>query len=147
MGSDIAECAASMVAMRTAARNNVYHNPMAISQTLPALQKKSYLSVKSKQCLMEDGMCCTVFLPYWSHLLQVAFVFVSDSLCCQSPADSLVLEPTNPTVVVPSSTKVNVMVEVVMSSGAMVVYSVDVPKGSSLLDALNLLKTKNVGFT
>lgn len=75
MGSDVADCAASMVAMRTAARNNVYHNPMAISQTLPALQKTSYLTVKSKQCLDEDGMCCTVFLPYWSLLLQVAFVF------------------------------------------------------------------------
>ncbi|XP_013869765.1 transcobalamin-2 [Austrofundulus limnaeus] len=115
MGSDVADCSASMEAMRTAARSNVYHNPMAISQTLPALQKKSYLTVKSKQCLNEDN--------------------------------SLVLEPTEPPVVVPSDTKVNVMVEVVTSSGATALYSVDVPKGSSLLEALDVLKTKSVGFT
>lgn len=147
MGSNVADCAASMVAMRTAARNNVYHNPMAISQTLPALQKTSYLTVKSKQCLNEDSMYCTIVLPYWSLLLQVALGFVSEYICYQSPADSLVLEPTNPTEAVPSNIKVNVMVEVVTSSGAKVVYSVDVPKGSSLLEVLNLLKTKNVGFT
>lgn len=55
MGSDVADCSVSMEAMRTAARSNVYHNPMALSQTLPALQKTSYLTVKSKQCLNEDG--------------------------------------------------------------------------------------------
>ncbi|XP_017269144.1 transcobalamin-2 [Kryptolebias marmoratus] len=115
MGSDVADCAASMEAMRTAARNNVYHNPMAISQTLPALQKKSYLTIKSKQCLNED--------------------------------DSLVLEPTNPPVVVTSTINVNLMVEVVTASGATALYSVDVPKGSSLLESLKLLKTKHVGFT
>ncbi|XP_037536328.1 transcobalamin-2 [Nematolebias whitei] len=115
MGSDVADCADSMVAMRTAARNNVYHNPMAISQMLPALQKTSYLTLKSKQCLNES--------------------------------DSLVLASTNPTVPVPSSINVHVIVKVVTSSKAEVVYSVDVPKGSSLLEALNLLKTKNVGFT
>uniref|UniRef100_A0A1A8E298 Transcobalamin II, like n=1 Tax=Nothobranchius kadleci TaxID=1051664 RepID=A0A1A8E298_NOTKA len=114
MGTNVEECAASMEAMRTAARSNTYHNPMAISQTLPALQKKSYLNVKSKECLNED--------------------------------DSLVLEITGPTVV-PSETEVRVMVEVVTSSGATAAYSVEVPKGSSLLDALNLLSMKNVGFT
>uniref|UniRef100_A0A1A7XS31 Transcobalamin II, like n=1 Tax=Iconisemion striatum TaxID=60296 RepID=A0A1A7XS31_9TELE len=115
MGTNVEECAASMEAMRTAARSNTYHNPMAISQTLPALQKKSYLTVKSKECLHED--------------------------------DSLVLEPTDPTVVLPSETEVRLMVEVVTSSGATAAYSVDVPKGSSLLEALNLLSLKNVGFT
>ncbi|KAM9744316.1 transcobalamin-2 [Menidia menidia] len=115
MGSEVAECAASMEAMRTAARGNIYHNPMAISQTLPALHKKSYLSVKSKECLNED--------------------------------DTLVLEPRDPVVVLPSKTKVKVMVEVVTSSRATALYSVDVPKGSSLLEALELLKGKNVGFT
>uniref|UniRef100_A0A1A8K3I9 Transcobalamin II, like n=1 Tax=Nothobranchius kuhntae TaxID=321403 RepID=A0A1A8K3I9_NOTKU len=114
MGTNVEECAASMEAMRTAARSNTYHNPMAISQTLPALQKKSYLNVKSKECLNED--------------------------------DSLVLEIPGPTVA-PSKTEVRVMVEVVTSSGATAAYSVEVPKGSSLLEALNLLSMKNVGFT
>lgn len=57
MGSHIAECAASMEAMRTDARSSTYDNPMAVSQILPALQHKSYLSVKSKECINEDGMC------------------------------------------------------------------------------------------
>lgn len=56
MGSEESEYSISMEAMRTAARNNIYHNPMAISQTLPALQKESYLSVKDKECLNEDSM-------------------------------------------------------------------------------------------
>lgn len=115
MGSQAAEYASSIEAMRTGARSNTYHNPMAISQILPALQQKSYMSVKSKQCDNED--------------------------------DTLVLEPIDPVVVLPSETKVAVMVEVVMSSGAAALYSVDVPKGSSLLEALELLKGKNVGFT
>nr|XP_020458156.1 transcobalamin-2-like [Monopterus albus] len=115
MGSQIEECAASMEAMRTDARNNTYHNPMAISQLLPALQQKSYLSIKSMQCLNED--------------------------------DTLVLEPVDPVVVLPSEAKVTVAVELVMSSGASALYYVDVPKGSSLLEALELLKGNNVGFT
>lgn len=115
MGSPVAECAASMMAMRTDARSNTYHNPMAISQILPALHQKSYLTVKSKDCLNEDN--------------------------------TLVLDPVDPVVVLPSTTKVTVMVKVVMASGAAAVYSVDVPKGSSLLEALELLKERNPGFT
>lgn len=115
MGTHIADCAASMEAMRTGARGNTYHNPMAVSQILPALQKKSYLSVKSKECRNED--------------------------------DTLVLEPVDPVVVLPSKTEVAVMVEVVTASGAAALYSVKVPKGSSLLQALELLSGKDVGFT
>lgn len=115
MGSQVSECAASLAAMRTDARSGTYHNPMAISQVLPALQQKSYLTVKSKVCLGED--------------------------------DTLVLEPTEPVLVLPSKNKVAVMVEVVTSSGTSTVYSVDVPEGSSLLEALSLLQEKNVGFT
>ncbi|XP_047447894.1 transcobalamin-2 [Mugil cephalus] len=115
MGTEVAECDASMEAMRAAARSNTYHNPMAVSQTLPALQQKTYLTVKSKACLNED--------------------------------DTLVLEPTDPVVVLPSESTVRVQVEVVTSSGAAARYPVDVPKGSSLLEALELLKGKNVGFT
>lgn len=63
MGTPVAECAASMVAMRKDARSNKYHNPMAISQILPALHQKSYLSVKSKECLNEDGMCSIICIP------------------------------------------------------------------------------------
>lgn len=115
MGSEVADCAAAMEAIRTAARNNIYHNPMAVSQMLPALHKKSYLSVESKECLNED--------------------------------DSMVVEPQDPVVVLPSETKVKVMVEVVTSSGEAAVYSVDVPKGKSLLEALELMKWKHFGFT
>ncbi|XP_040011963.1 transcobalamin-2 [Xiphias gladius] len=114
MGTQIEECAASMEAMRTDARSNTYHNPMALSQILPALQQKSYLTVISKECHNED--------------------------------DTLVLT-IDPVVVLPSETKVKVMVEVVMTSGATALYSVDVPKGSSLLEALELLMEINIGFT
>ncbi|XP_047236456.1 transcobalamin-2 [Girardinichthys multiradiatus] len=117
MGSEIGECAASMEAMRTAARSNTYHNPMAISQTLPGLQGKSYLSVKTQDCRNED-----------------------DTLVDTS-------EPVVPVVVLPSETKVNMKVEVVTASGAAALYSVDVPKGRSLLEALKLLERRNVGFT
>ncbi|XP_063753112.1 transcobalamin-2 isoform X1 [Eleginops maclovinus] len=115
MGSHVAECAASMEAMRTDARSNTYHNAMAISQILPALQQKSYLTIKNRECLNED--------------------------------DTLVLEPIDPVEVLPSQTKVSVTVEVVTSSGTAAHYTVDVPKGRSLLEALELLKGKNVGFT
>ncbi|KAM4745724.1 transcobalamin-2 [Anableps anableps] len=115
MGTEVGECAASMEAMRTATRSNTYHNPMAISQTLPALQRKTYVSVKTLDCLNED--------------------------------DTLVLEPVDPVVVSPSETRVNVTVEVVTASGAAAAYSVNVPTGSSLLEALELLERKNVGFT
>lgn len=54
---------------------------------------------------------------------------------------------TDPVVPLPSDTKVAVIVEVVMSSGAAAAYQVDVPKGSSLLEALDLLQMRNVGFT
>lgn len=74
----------------------------------------------------------------------IVTVFVS---VCAFSADTLVLEPEDPVVVLPSETKVTVAVEVVMSSGAAALFSVEVPKGSSLLEALELLKGKNVGFT
>lgn len=115
LGSPVGECAASMEAMRRDARSSTYNNPMAVSQILPALHQKSYLAVKTKNCLNED--------------------------------ETLVLEPSDPVVVLPSETKVTVMVEVVTSSGATAHYSVDVSKGSSLLEALEHLKGRNVGFT
>lgn len=63
------------------------------------------------------------------------------------PPDTLVLEPVEPVLVLQSKTKVTVMVEVVTFSGAAAAYSVEVPKGSSLLEALELLQGKSVGFT
>ncbi|XP_066513606.1 transcobalamin-2-like [Hoplias malabaricus] len=54
MGSDVQECSTSMEAMRSDARKGSYHNPMAVSQTLPALQKHTYLHLKSKECRNED---------------------------------------------------------------------------------------------
>merc|ERR1712212_321525 len=115
MGSQVEECAAAMEAMRADARGNTYHNSMAISHTLPALQHRSYLDVKSKECCNED--------------------------------DSLVVEPRQPVVILPSQTTVAVKVEVVKTSGSPTVYSVDVPKSSSLLETLELLQSKNTGFT
>lgn len=57
MGSQVSVSAAPIAAIRSSARSNTYHNPMAISQALPALVQKSYLTVKNKECLNEDGMC------------------------------------------------------------------------------------------
>lgn len=56
MGVQVPECSVSMEALRNSARNGVYHNPMAISQVLPALQQRSYLHVKTQGCSKEDGM-------------------------------------------------------------------------------------------
>lgn len=64
MGSPVEHCDASIAAMRTGARSNTYHNPMAASQILPALQLQSYLAVKNKDCLNEDGLCSSVS-PMW----------------------------------------------------------------------------------
>ncbi|XP_029367480.1 transcobalamin-2 isoform X2 [Echeneis naucrates] len=115
MGDNPGDYARSLDAIRTTARSNTYHNPMAISQILPALQHKSYLTLKTKECLNEDN--------------------------------TLLLGPTNPVVVLPSDSKVDVNIEVVTSNGAHIVYSLDVPKGSSLLEALELLNSQNAGFT
>ena len=63
------------------------------------------------------------------------------------PADSLVLEPRAPVVELPSRTQVGLQVEVVKSSGEAAVFQVDVPTGSSLLHALELLQKNNKDFT
>ncbi|KAL6465209.1 hypothetical protein MHYP_G00253420 [Metynnis hypsauchen] len=54
MGSQVKECSTSMEALRSDARKGSYHNAMAISQTLPALQQRSYLHLKSHECRNED---------------------------------------------------------------------------------------------
>ncbi|XP_070293154.1 transcobalamin-2 isoform X2 [Salvelinus sp. IW2-2015] len=115
MGSQVQECSTSMEAMRSDVRKGTYRNPMAMSQILPALQQKTYLQVKGKQCRNEDG--------------------------------NLVLEARQPVMVLQSNTKVALKLEVVKSHGALDVYSVDVPTGTSLVYALELLQKKNIGFT
>lgn len=86
-------------------------------------------------------VCSTSFQP--PRLLS----YICDVLSwCFLLKDTLVLEPLDPVVVLPSETRVDVTVEVVTASGAAAVYSVDVPKGSSLLEALDLLKGKDLGF-
>uniref|UniRef100_A0A3B4B6I8 Transcobalamin-like C-terminal domain-containing protein n=1 Tax=Periophthalmus magnuspinnatus TaxID=409849 RepID=A0A3B4B6I8_9GOBI len=54
MGQQVFECSMPLEAMRRDARNGLYHNPMALSQVLPALQLRSYISTRTKQCLAED---------------------------------------------------------------------------------------------
>lgn len=115
MGHQESECAVSMEAMRTDARNNLYHNPMALSQILPALQQRSLLSVRSKTCLGED--------------------------------DSLVLVPVQPEVELPARPTVALTLAVVGSEGAESTYTLDVPQGCSLLQALEQLAAGTAAFT
>lgn len=144
MGSPETDYNAALEAMRTSARCQTYHNPMATSQVLPALQLKSYLTIKNMQCLFEDGM----WLCYVATLWPVYVISVCQySNVLMFFADTLALEPKDPVVESPTGTKVNLNVEVVTSSGATALYSLDVPKGSTLLEALGLLEEKSVGFT
>lgn len=62
-------------------------------------------------------------------------------------ADTLMLEPQDSMLEVATDTKVKLKVEVVPSSGAPAPYSVDVPKGSTVLEALRLLRDKSDSFT
>ncbi|XP_012685899.2 transcobalamin-2 [Clupea harengus] len=115
MGSEVQACAASMEALRADVRKGTYHNAMAVSQTLPALQQRSYLSLKAMECRNED--------------------------------DTLVLDATSPVIVLSSKTKIPLQVEVVKSDGKASTYSVEIPMGSSLLEALTLLQGNQAGFT
>lgn len=45
-----------MKALWSDARKGSYHNAMAISQTLPALQQRSYLHLKDMECLHDNGV-------------------------------------------------------------------------------------------
>lgn len=64
--------------------------------------------------------------------------------------DTLTLEPAAEVDVefeVEPIQKATVVVEVVKSSGQVYIYTVHVPKGASLLNALELIQRKNAGFT
>lgn len=63
MGSPETEYTAALNAMRKSVRCNTYHNPMAMSQVLPALNQKTYLAIKNKQCSFEDGMSLSYISP------------------------------------------------------------------------------------
>ncbi|KAK7173024.1 hypothetical protein R3I93_002984 [Phoxinus phoxinus] len=115
MGSQMEECASALEALRADVKKGTYHNPMAVSQVLPALHQQSYLHLKSKECRNED--------------------------------DSLTIDADSASEVLPSHGQVSLQVEVIKSDGASSVFSINVPKGSSLFEALNLLQDKLTGFT
>ncbi|KAL4646643.1 transcobalamin-2-like isoform X2 [Arapaima gigas] len=112
MGIKVSEYSDTMKALLTSARNGVYHNPMAISQVLPALHQRSYLQLKSHDCTNEDN----------GLILET----------------KKVLEPMEDNV-----EEVSLQVEVVSSEDSSSTYFLNIPKGSSILEALKLLKLKN----
>lgn len=73
MGSPETEYAAAMEAMRTSVRCNTYHNPMAMSQVLPALNLNTYLTIKTKQCSFEDGMWLSFTASLWPTWVTQAY--------------------------------------------------------------------------
>ncbi|TSU24208.1 Transcobalamin-2 [Bagarius yarrelli] len=70
MGSNVEDCTTSIKALCSDARRGIYHNAMAISQNLPALQQRSYLHLRNKECLNEDDSLDldAVFLPTLSSV-------------------------------------------------------------------------------
>ncbi len=56
MGSQMEECGSAIEALRVDVKKGTYHNPMAISQVMPALHQRTYLHLKSQECRNEDGM-------------------------------------------------------------------------------------------
>ncbi|XP_056602452.1 transcobalamin-2 [Triplophysa dalaica] len=115
MGSQMDEFEPSLNALWANAKNGTYHDTMAISQVLPALQKQSYLHLKSKDCRSED--------------------------------DTLVLDADSDAEVILDQGRVSLQVEIIKSNGEASVYSIHVPVGSSLFQALSLLQNKQRGFT
>ncbi|XP_056313798.1 transcobalamin-2 isoform X2 [Danio aesculapii] len=66
---------------------------------------------------------------------------------CRSEDDTLTADVESASEVLPSHGQVTLQVEVIKSNGAASVFSINVPKGSSLFEALNLLQDKQTGFT
>lgn len=54
MGGSVEQCSAPMEALRADCRKGLYHNAMALSQTLPALQQRTYLHLRGAECRNED---------------------------------------------------------------------------------------------
>lgn len=86
-------------------------------------------------------VCAALFL----HSCGLCDAFIYHSVCL--PTDTLVLEPIVTVTVLPSETKVTLKVEVVNYSKEETTYSVEVPKGSTLLEALEILKQSSASFT
>lgn len=64
-----------------------------------------------------------------------------------SVSDTLTADAESASEVLSSHGQVALQVEVIKLSGAASVFSINVPKGSSLFEALNLLQDKQTGFT
>ncbi|CAL8342932.1 unnamed protein product [Lota lota] len=112
------DLSSTLLRMRADAQSGTYHNPMALSFVLMALQTKSYLDVKTMNC--------------------------------QDEKNNLVLEPAvegDIELEAEPMQKAKVIVEVVKSNEEIHTYTVHVPKGASLLNALELIQRKNAGFT
>ncbi|XP_067295050.1 transcobalamin-2 [Pseudorasbora parva] len=66
---------------------------------------------------------------------------------CRNEDDTLTIDADSVSEVVPNHVQVPLQVEVIKSNGASSVFSINVLKGSSLFEALNLLQDKQNGFT
>lgn len=75
------------------------------------------------------------------------FLFAVCSWFDVSDLDTLTIGADSASEVLPSHGQVSLQVEVIKSNGASSVFSINVPRGSSLFDALNLLQDKQTGFT
>lgn len=88
-------------------------------------------------------VCGWVISPSCGHFGKCLSHCNGAGLC----ADSLVLEPKDPVMEIEMKPTVNLTVEVVTFSSKTVPYYVAVPKGSTLLEALGILRDKTDGFT
>lgn len=66
---------------------------------------------------------------------------------CRNEDDTLTIDADCVSEVLPSHVQVSLQVEVIKSNGASSVFSINVLRGSSLFEALNLLQDKQTGFT
>ncbi|KAK2911267.1 hypothetical protein Q8A67_003400 [Cirrhinus molitorella] len=66
---------------------------------------------------------------------------------CRNEDDTLTIDADSTSEVLPSQGHVSLQVEVIKSNGASSVFSIHVPRGSSLFEALSLLQDKQTGFT
>lgn len=85
-----------------------------------------------------------LYLPLVVILGNVSLSHCNGAFLC---ADSLVLEPKDSVMELETKLTVNLTVEVVTFSSKTFPYFVAVPKGSTLLKALGILRDKTDGFT
>lgn len=87
--------------------------------------------------------CVCVFFFFLSFLFSVCIF----SWFNVPDLDTLTIGADSASEVLPSHGQVSLQVEVIKSNGASSVFSISVPRGSSLFEALNLLQDKQTGFT